>query len=225
MGEVLSDLLPFALTVAISPVPIIAVILMLLAPKAGGAGIGFLVGWVAGIVVATGVLIVLANAIGLASARGQPSAGASWIKLLLGLALLAMALKQWKSRPKPGQSAELPGWMRAVDKVTPAKAATLGLLLSAVNPKNLMMCVAAGVAIAAGDLSGAQETVLLVLFTILAACSVAVPVIVYATNATRVRAPLDRLKGWLQQNNATVMFVLLLVMGVVLAGKGVGGLM
>ena len=34
MGEVIGDLLPVALGVAISPVPIIAVILMLLAPDA-----------------------------------------------------------------------------------------------------------------------------------------------------------------------------------------------
>lgn len=35
---------------------------------------------------------------------------------------------------------------------------------------------------------------------------------------------LDSLRGWLTQNNATVMAVLLLVIGVVLLGKGIGGL-
>ena len=39
-----------------------------------------------------------------------------------------------------------------------------------------------------------------------------------------MRHPLDELKGWLQTNNAAVMAVLLLVMGVVVIGKGVSGL-
>ncbi|NUR85410.1 MAG: GAP family protein [Nonomuraea sp.] len=219
MGTVIGELLPFALAVAISPIPVIAVILMLLAPRARGTSFGFLIGWVAGIVVATGVFVVLAHTIGLSGASsGQPPAAVSWIKLVLGLLLLVLAVKQWRSRADPG----LPGWMRAIDTFTPARAAALGAALSAVNPKNLMMCVAAGVAIAQG---GTHEVLLLVVFTVLAACSVAIPVVVYAADARRMRAPLDRLKVWLERDNATVMFVLLLVIGVVLVGKGLGGLL
>ena len=41
MNAVIGDLLPLAVGVAISPIPIIAAILMLLAAKAGGASMGF----------------------------------------------------------------------------------------------------------------------------------------------------------------------------------------
>lgn len=61
-------------------------------------------------------------------------------------------------------------------------------------------------------------------FTVIAACSVAVPVALYIPNAARMRDPLDRLRTWLEHNNATVMFVVLLVIGVVLLGRGMGGL-
>jgi hypothetical protein len=47
----IGDILPLALGIMISPIPIIAAILMLLSPKAKGTSVGFLVGWVAGIVV------------------------------------------------------------------------------------------------------------------------------------------------------------------------------
>lgn len=217
--DAIGELLPLALGVAISPVPIIAVILMLLAPRAGGTSTGFLVGWVAGIVIATLLFAILAGAVGLESG-GQPSALVSWIKLLLGVVMLLLALKQWKARPKPGESATLPAWMAAIDKMTPVKGASLGFLLSAVNPKNLAMCVAAGVGIAPGG----SYVVPLVVFTVIAASTVAVPVIAYAVAADRMRGPLDSLRHWLEQNNATVMFVLLLVLGVVLIGKGLGGL-
>ncbi|MCF6466826.1 GAP family protein [Nonomuraea sp. MG754425] len=218
MGAVLGELLPLALAVSISPVPIMAVILMLLGPRASGLSMGFLVGWVVGIVGATAVVVVLTRTIGLSASPGEPSAAVSWVKLVLGLLMLGLAVKQWRSREQPG----LPGWMKAIDKLTPVKAAGLGIALSGVNPKNLMMCAAAGVTIAQG---AAHEILLLVVFTVLAACGIAVPVIVYAVAADRMRAPLDRLRNWLERNNATVMFVLLLVIGVVLSGKGLGGLL
>jgi hypothetical protein len=45
MGAVVGDPLPLAVGVAVSPVPIIAVILMLLAPRASGTSAGFGLGW------------------------------------------------------------------------------------------------------------------------------------------------------------------------------------
>ncbi|MFC4055801.1 GAP family protein [Actinomadura syzygii] len=224
MGEVIGDLLPLAVGVAISPIPIIAVILMLLAPRARDAGLGFLGGWVAGIVVATTVLVVIANAIGMTDTSGQPKTPVSWIKLLLGVLVLTLAAKQWTARPGPGAPAELPAWMKAIDRLTPVRSASLGVLLSAVNPKNLVMCAAAGIAIAQGELSIGGEVVAVAVFTVIAACTVAIPVAVYVTDAERMRGPLDSLRAWLEQNNGTVMFVLLLVIGVVLVGKGLSGL-
>jgi threonine/homoserine/homoserine lactone efflux protein len=114
--------------------------------------------------------------------------------------------------------------MSAIDTVTPAKAAGLGLLLSAVNPKNLLMCVAAGAAIGTGGLSAVGDVAAVAVFTVLAASTVAVPVLAYAVARDRLRRPLDELKDWLQTHNAAVMSVLLLVIGTVLIGKGIGGL-
>jgi threonine/homoserine/homoserine lactone efflux protein len=222
MNEVIGDLLPLAVGVAISPVPIIAAILMLLAAKAGGTSGGFLLGWVAGIAVATGVCTALAGA-GVGGSA-EPSAAVSWIEIVLGALLLLLAVRQWRGRPKPGADATLPGWMSAMDSFTLPKAAGLGFVLSAVNPKNLLMCVAAGAAIGSGGLSGGGEVVAVAVFTVLAGSTVAVPVLGYLVARDRFRGPLDELKQWLQAHNAAMMSVLLLVIGVVLIGKGIGGL-
>jgi hypothetical protein len=53
---------------------------------------------------------------------------------------------------------------------------------------------------------------------------VVVPVIAYAVAKERMREPLAKAKAWLEENNSTVMAVLLLVIGVTLIGKGLGGL-
>ncbi len=224
MSEVIGALLPLALGVAISPVPIIAAILMLLSPHARSTSVGFLIGWVAGIAAATVIFVLLVSVAGLGS-TGDPSTAASWVKLLLGVLLLLLGVMQWRKRPKDGETAALPGWMNAVDKMTPAKSLGLGFLLSALNPKNLTMCVAAGLEIGGVDELGTDEIVLaIVIFVVLAASTVALPVVCFLVAQDRMRTPLNRLRDWLVQNNATVMTVLLAVIGVVMIGKGIGGL-
>lgn len=221
MGAVIGDILPLALGIAISPVPIIAAILMLLSPKAKGTSVGFLIGWVAGIVIALVVFILLAAVIPTAD-PGQPQPVAGVIKLLLGALMLVVAVKQWRGRPHGDEEPTLPGWMAAIDQMTAVKGLGLGFLLSAVNPKNLLMAAGAGVTIGSAGLATGPTVVVVIVFTIIAAASVAVPVIGYLVAAKAMAGPLESLRVWLAHNNATVMAVLLLVIGVTLLGKGLG---
>ncbi|WP_127472959.1 GAP family protein [Microbacterium sulfonylureivorans] len=220
MTGTIGEILPLALGVSISPVPVIAAILMLLSPRARVTGVGFLLGWIAGIVVAVTVFTLLASLIPSAAPdASKPIQGA--IQLLLGALLLVLALRNWRSRPKAGEEPPLPKWMQAIDRITFPAALGLGLLLSAVNPKNLMLGAAAGVDIGSAGL-GVGETVLVIaVFTLIAASTVAIPVIGYLIAADRMRGPLGALHVWLARENAVIMAVLLLVIGAVLIGKGI----
>lgn len=221
MGSVIGDILPLALGVAISPIPIIAAILMLLSPKARGTSVGFLIGWVLGIVVAISVFTALSSVL----PEKDPDASspiAGWIKIALGALLLFMAIKQWRSRPATGEAAALPKWMSAIDTMTAGRGMILGFLLSAVNPKNLLMAAGAGVIVGDSELSGGEVVLAVGIFVLIAASTVAIPVIAYLLASSKMAAPLESLRVWLVQNNATVMAVLLLVIGVVMIGKGIG---
>ena len=139
------QILGSAVGVAISPVPIIAVILMLFSRKATVNSVSFLLGWVFGLL---GVgLIVLA--LGLETSDGGPSTTSGWIKVAIGALFLLLGVKQWHARPKKGEHASTPGWMAAIDDFTAVKSFGIALLLSAVNPKNLGLTVAAGASIGA----------------------------------------------------------------------------
>lgn len=222
MGGVIGDLLPIAIGIAISPLPIIAVILMLLSASPGRSSVGFLLGWVVGIVAVTTIVLLLVGRAG-NSANG-PSTTSSVIRLVLGVLLLLLGVRQWRARPRPGEAAAMPKWMRALDGITAVKASGLGALLSGVNPKNLLLCVAAGTAIGAGHLSAGGNVVAIAIFTVLASCSIAGPVVLFLVARERMSAPLAALRTWLTDNNAAVMAVLLLVIGVVQIGKGISGL-
>lgn len=221
MGSVIGDILPLALGIAISPIPIIAAILMLLSPRAKGTSIGFFLGWVLGIVVALVVFILLASVITPADPdEPQPVAGV--IKLLLGALMLALSVKQWRGRPQGDDEPTLPSWMAAIDQFTVAKGLGLGFLLSAVNPKNLLMGAGAGMTIGSAGLTTGGTVITVIVFTVIAAASVAIPVIGYLLASQAMAAPLQSLRVWLLHNNATVMAVLLLVIGVTMLGKGLG---
>jgi threonine/homoserine/homoserine lactone efflux protein len=222
MGPVIGDLLPLAIGIAISPVPIIAVILMLLSRRATATSTGFLVGWVAGVIVVTVVVLVLVGQAGDTSG-GKPSTLSSVIKLVLGLLLLLLAVRQWRSRPKEGEAGTMPAWMGKIESFTFGRALGLGFLLSAVNPKNLLLCLGAGTTIGAAHLSGGEDVIAVAVFTVLASSTVGIPVIAFLVARDRMTAPLNRLRAWLTQNNAAVMAVLLLVLGTALIGKGIAG--
>ena len=221
MNDVVGEVLPLALGVAISPIPIIAAILMLLSPKARGTSLGFLLGWVLGILVAVVAFTLLASVLPEADdSSSKPVAGT--IKIVLGALLLVLAVKQWRSRPTGDAEPPLPQWMQAIDTMTVGRALVLGFLLSGLNPKNLLMGAAAGIAIGSADLTTTDDVISMAVYTVVAACTVAVPVIAYLFAAERMAEPLASLRTWLVHNNATVMAVLLLVIGVVVIGKGIG---
>lgn len=222
MGQVVGDILPVALGVAISPVPVIAVVLMLLAPRATTASVGFLLGWIAGVSVVVAAVAFLAG--GVATDDGEPSTAAAIVQLVLGVLLLLVAARQWRSRPRRGETPELPKWMAAIDSFTAWKAAGLAFLLVAFNPKNLALALTGGVTIAAGDLSAGRTWIAIAIFVVIASASVGLPVIGYLLARSRMRHPLEELRVWLTDNNAAVMSVLMLVLGVSTLGKGLGAL-
>lgn len=220
MGAVIGDILPLALGVAISPIPIIAAILMLLSPKARVTSVGFLLGWVAGIVIAVTVFTLLSSVLPSGDANdSNPVTGV--IHLILGVLLVLLALRQWRRRPKAGEEPALPKWMQAIDHVTFPKALGLGFLLSAVNPKNLLLAAAAGNDIGAADLDTGSIAGTIAVFTLIAASTILIPVVGYLIAASRLQGPLDSLRGWLAKENAVIMAVLLLVIGVDVIGKGI----
>jgi len=220
MGSVIGEILPLAVGIAISPIPIIAAILMLLSPKAKATSVGFLLGWLAGILVAVVLFTLLSSVLPQQDSSGSSPVSAV-IKIILGALLLFLAAKQWRARPAEGQSAAMPKWMSAIDSMTAIKGLGLGFLLSAVNPKNLLLGISAGVIIGDANLSFADAVVVIVIFVLIAGCSVLIPVVAYLIASARMAGPLDRLRQWLVDNNATIMAVLLLVIGVAVIGKGI----
>jgi hypothetical protein len=224
VGSVISDILPMAIGVALSPLPIVAVILMLFGKRARSNGPAFMFGWIIALVIAGSVVLLLANA-GKISAGGTPSDLAYLLKLLLGLLFLFLAYRNWKKRPAPGEAPQMPPWMATIDSFTAGKSFGMAALLAGLNPKNLGLAVAAALVIAGAGLTGAEPWIALAIFVLLASITVAVPVLYYLIAGTSAEKTLTGWKSWMVANNTTIMIVLFLVLGAKLIGAGLGGLM
>jgi threonine/homoserine/homoserine lactone efflux protein len=223
IGEAIGGILPLAIAVDISVLSIIAVILMLITPRARSNGPAFVAGWVLGLVVVGGLVLIIANAANVSSSSG-PSTAAYAIKLTLGVLLLLLAVRQWRSRPRPGEQAPAPKWMAALDSFTPVKSLGLGAAMSGVNPKNLVLTAAAAISIAQTGLPGGQQAAVLAVFIVVGTVTVAAPLVVYLALGRKADSMLNGWREWLAANNAAIMIVVFLVFGFVLIGQGIAGL-
>jgi hypothetical protein len=223
VGQAIGGALPLAIGVALSPVPIIAVVLMLTTRRARVNGPLFILGWLAGLAAVGAIVLSVAGPAG-ASSSGSPATWVSWVKVVLGLLLLLVAARQFRARPKDGGRAPLPKWMANIDDIRPLAACGLAALLAGVNPKNLLLAVGGAASIAQTGISGGGQAVAYLVFALVGTLGVGIPVGVYFALGPRADKPLNTLKDWMGEHNAVIMSVLCLVIGVKLIGDAIGGL-
>lgn len=220
LSDAIGDLLPSAVAVALSPIPIVAVVLVLGSRHARTAGPAFAAGWIAGLVaVATIVVLVLSGG---ADADGDDP-GIAWLKLAIGVLFLLMAGRQWQKRPREGEQPKLPGWMATIDTATAPKALLLGLGLSGANPKNLALTLAAAASIAESGLDSTDEAVAVVVFVAIGSLTVVGAVLAHLLGGDRAARPLAAIRTFMATNNAVIMMVVLLILGVKFIGDAVAG--
>ncbi|HRV59869.1 MAG: GAP family protein [Solirubrobacterales bacterium] len=220
MGEAIGQTLPLAVGVALSPLAVIAVILLLSTPRARANAVAFLLGWTAGLMVAGGLLLVIGDSSNMSEA-GSPAEWTGYLKIGLGLLLLVVAFRQKNKRLAPGEDPALPAWMTRLDSFGPVGSAGAGALLSGINPKNLVLTAAAAVAISQTGAAGADQVVALVVYALLASVTVAVPLGIYFFMSDRADEILGRLKNRMGRDNAMVMAVICVVIAAKLIGDGI----
>jgi len=223
MGQAIGEILPLAIGVAMSPLPIIAIVLMLGTPRAGSNGPAFLVGWVAGLTIVGTVMLVIASG-NATQSTGEPDTWVGVLKLLLGVIFLLLAVRTWRGRPKAGQEASMPKWMQTIDTFTAGRSLGSGVLLSSVNPKNLALTIAAATAIAQTDISNGQQAGALAVFIVIGSVTIIAPLVIYFAMGSKATEILNGLKTWMVASNATIMTVMLLLLGALLLGDGISAL-
>jgi hypothetical protein len=212
MVEVLVQLLPLMIAVALSSVPIMVAVTILLAPRSGPSALLYLIGLLVGMLAVTGVFTFYLTTIPrAASPRNQATVGL--VEIGIGLLLMAYALVLMvRGRRSPAET-ELPRAIRSVGSMRPLAALGLGLLLN-IRPKALLLYAAAALILGTSRLDTPERGIVLLVFIAVGGCTVTVPVVLALARPEATRKPLQATNAWLIRNSRTVTVIVALLVGV-----------
>src|ERR1700740_359497 len=179
-GSVLGALIPLGLVIALSPITVIPAVLVLHAPRPRPAGLAFLGGWVLGLVALTAAFVGASDLLG--GLHQTPPTWASWLRVVLGLALIAFGVFCWLTRHRHTKT---PAWLRSFTKLSPVRAGGTGAVL-VIRPEVLILCAAAGLAIGTGGLGAAAGWICGAVFVVVSASTVAIPILGYVGAGARL---------------------------------------
>jgi hypothetical protein len=209
--------------VALSPVPVVAVLIILLTKRARLSSLVFASAWVAGNAVAIAIGIIFANQIRVPHA-GQDLPAEGVVTLVLGIGLITTA---WLSRRGRQRTPEEnpPRWVAAVDNLSPVGGALVAFSNATTSPKNLALALTTGVAIRASLPHFGSELAAGMVYVFFASLTIVIPVLVYFVVGERARPTLARWKERVTSRAAVTMELLLFAAGIFLAAKGVWNLL
>jgi threonine/homoserine/homoserine lactone efflux protein len=216
------EMLPAALGIALSPFPIIAVVLVLGTADAVRTGWSFAVGWLAGIGLLVTILLVAVSSADGAGNRESTLVG--WLRVIIGAAMIVAAGKKWATRPRKGEAPVMPPWMERISDITPVRALRLGALLGGANPKNIALAASAVASINQLGMHGGTKAAAGVILVVIASSTVVGAVVARAVAGEKAAGALDSVKQFMLDNNNVIMMMVLLLLGASVLGNGLEAL-
>ena len=208
----LHDLLPLAVGILISPLPIVAIVAIVLAPRGRIAAPVYTLVFTAVLLAFIAVGALSSAPASSASPTGTARTVSFVLAIVLALGFTALSVASWLSRPKHGQQPKAPSWLAAIDSITPAKAAVLGLIMAVTNTKNIPLALKGGALIGEAHLPLIATAGLCLALAVAGSLLLILPTAVATGGSTRVAAALDRLKTEMIAHNAVMMTALFAIL-------------
>ncbi|MFB7665722.1 GAP family protein [Kitasatospora sp. NPDC056138] len=230
MGGAVGQMLASAVGVAISPVTLVATVLLLASPRGRVNGTAFVLGWSATLAALTTAVVAVLAVLTAAGALPEPGGGearppwAWWVALAVGLLLLLLGARRWRERPREGHVHRPPAWLAAVDRLTPVRSAGLAAALVTADPKNLLPVVGGAVAIATSGGGPGAKALALVLMVLVGSLCTLLPLAVHLCGGAGSAKVLGEWKAWMSTHNSAIATVLPVVLGAEYVGAAITGL-
>jgi threonine/homoserine/homoserine lactone efflux protein len=223
LGQAIGEIIFHAVGVALSPFPLIAVVIVLAGPRSRANGVAFTLGFVVAVAAAlAGLTAVFVTS--RARTHNHASQWTMWVRVAIGILLIALAVHQFR-RSRRGDPEPAPAaWLRKLEEFGPIRCVGLAAVLALADPKNISQLAAGALALAGDSGKTGERVVAGVVFVLLASLCVTVPAAVHLAGGDTAAATLNRWKDWMVRNDKAVIAVLLLILGAKSLGEGIGGL-
>jgi threonine/homoserine/homoserine lactone efflux protein len=220
MGSAIGELFPLAVALACGPLPIIALVLILVSKDARSNGLGFVAGRLIGLSAIVAVTLVIFSLIGDPSFghHGHPSPAVSIARIVIGAALIGLGVWKWRKRNEPEEPSAI---AKRVDGLTAGGALRMGVLVCVVDPSCLALGLLAGVDIADAKTPIASAIVVAAGFVLVSTISIIIPMLAFLAGGQSAQRKIGAVKDWLLSNEQAVMMVLCFVVGAMLVGRGI----
>jgi len=221
---VIGGLLPIAIGVAISVMPIVAAVVLMTSVGGTRKAWAFTAGYFVAVLGLTLLIVIVGQQADSGNGDGSGSGVRSGIQLLLGVGLLFLSYRNFRNRNIAATDDSGPAWLKTVDKVSVPAAFGLGAASGGANPKNLALIPGAAASIVGAGLTTAGLVTTSVIFALIGTCGVAIPLVIPLFAGEKKDEVLTSLREWLTRNSPAIMMVLLFILGWNLIGKGLSGL-
>jgi threonine/homoserine/homoserine lactone efflux protein len=212
----MSDWVIPGIGVALSPVPILGMLLVLGGRRPIARGAAYWIAWTIGVAAPATAFVVLAERLG--DIDEEPAAIAV-AEIALGAAFLAVAARLAFGRhDEPSDATSR--WLDRLDRSGPLGASVLALILSSGNPKNLALMLAAAVAIA----QDGRLTLGAIGFVAVAVSTVSLLLAGYLAFSSPARSGLASLRGAIARHDRRIAMAVGLVVGAFFLADGARGL-
>jgi hypothetical protein len=209
------DLLLIGLVITLEPIPLTAFMLVLMSKGGVRKGAAFIFGWLLSLAAVVALTVVFTGNKP-PKPSTAPSLAAIAVKILIGVALVVIALRRRAKMGQPKKPKKTPKWQTGIDNMSPWVVIGLAPLT---QPWGL---VAAGVAtITEAKLSSLQSYVALFLFCVVATAVYLAMEIYAGFRPERAQAMMTGIRTWIETHTDQVIIILSLGLGLWLVGKSI----
>lgn len=220
--------LAYAAGIAISPTPVVVVILMLFSPKGRRNAIAFLVGWMIGLL-ALGIVIFAFLGASLEYLDAGTILSRPLVQVSIGIFLIFLGLRRWRTPAAEPKDETIPGWFTKVDdaltkssdKFTPSRAFFLAIVMSALSPKNIALMLALFLALSQAELLQNEVLILLVVFVLISSLTIGIPILYAIVKGDGAQESLTEWKIWILANRGRAFGLLVMLLGVIVMLNGI----
>lgn len=218
-------MIPIAIAVAISSVPIVTTLVILLSPNRSRSALPFLLGWVGGILLVVTACALLAQAVPTPRSTRRPDTVIGVLEILVGATLIVLGIVSWYRERHGGSppSASTPAWLSSAGKLGPWSSVGLGLVLN-VRPKGLLLAIAGGLTLRADAGTVPVAVLAILIYTLIGGSTVAIPIVATIASPTRMEPRLVAANEWMGRNGTVLTSAIVGVIGLVIVGMGIARL-